>query len=191
MPGTSNNGITHHGCSPGKMGPITPLATSSSRWMSSQASSLGCRWGSFAWMGTALVEVLDGCGILGPRPTQYLFGMAASLSSHSSKACKKECHVASPMCPQTGTKKVPKTCEVPDSGGSSLLLGLSASPSHAEPCLCYLQFFLHLFKPPTLVNLILAVGFAHPAGCIQLWQLVACTHKPFTCMAEAKGEVPF
>ena len=37
----SSNGVMHCGCSPGKIGPITPLAASSSSWMSIQASSLG------------------------------------------------------------------------------------------------------------------------------------------------------
>ena len=41
---------------PGKIGLITPLATSSSRCTSSQASLSGRRWGGFARMGMALVK---------------------------------------------------------------------------------------------------------------------------------------
>ena len=45
-----------HGYSPGKIGPMTPLATSLSRCMSSQASSSGRRQGGLTQMGTVLVR---------------------------------------------------------------------------------------------------------------------------------------
>ena len=57
MPRTRSYGITHHGYSPGKIGPITPLATSLSRCMFQPGFFLWAQAGGLCTDGYGIGEV--------------------------------------------------------------------------------------------------------------------------------------
>ena len=124
----------HRGYSPGKIGPITPLATSSSRCTSSQASSSGCRWGGFARMGMALVRSRR-LWYFGSQTRPMSVWTTTSLSSQGNKQRKKACHMASSTMSPNWHLESAQYLQRARSGGSSLPLSSiikSRSRSHAR-----------------------------------------------------------
>ena len=77
------------------------------------------------------------------------------------------------LCPQSSTYKVPEICKVPDPDGGPYYWGYLASPS-PRPMSMQFLFLLSPFKPPTFVNLVQIVGYAHLAGYIRLWWHSIC-----------------
>ena len=160
------------GCSPGKIEPINPWPPAHpdgclarlSPWDSGRVASP--RW-VLCWLSP------NGSATRGPRPTCCPSGRPLAyphIAANSTGRCTMQLNQ---FHPQIGTWKVPKTWIMPILEGAPYCWGHPASPGHKAMSVSS-PVLPRLSKPPTLVNIILVVGFTCPAGCIQLQQHGIC-----------------